>query len=206
MMPTSEPQGEQMLTARYNHNTPNQTFSSYQVQRPILPAPLNHHLQQQQQQQQQRQQASLRNKRRMLYQVPCGIQGKQPGTVERRNARERNRVRLINHTFSDLRNHLPAKYTRAKNGKSKKMSKVDTLRSAIEYISQLHSALSEGETAVKPPQSDNQWYSALSPSSYSDGGSPGSSFGGSDSASDHCPTLDDEDELPDDLLDFNNWF
>ena len=45
--------------------------------------------------------------------------------VARRNERERNRVKLINMTFATLREHLP---NASKGGKSRKMSKVETLR------------------------------------------------------------------------------
>nr|QNN94674.1 achaete-scute A2 transcription factor [Malacoceros fuliginosus] len=62
-------------------------------------------------------------------------------TVARRNERERNRVRHINSTFENLRQHLP-------NGqKKKKLSKVDTLRTAIKYIHHLQGILGDD---VKP--------------------------------------------------------
>lgn len=59
-----------------------------------------------------------------------------PVTVAKRNERERNRVKLINMTFQTLRQHLPLGGTGVK-GKSRKLSKVQTLRSAIDYIRQL---------------------------------------------------------------------
>lgn len=59
-----------------------------------------------------------------------------PGTVAKRNERERNRVKLINMTFHTLRQHLPLHGSGTK-GKSRKLSKVQTLRSAIDYIRQL---------------------------------------------------------------------
>lgn len=56
-------------------------------------------------------------------------------SVARRNERERNRVKMVNMGFATLRNHVP-------NGaKNKKMSKVETLRSAVEYIRQLQKLL-----------------------------------------------------------------
>ena len=56
-------------------------------------------------------------------------------SVARRNERERNRVKMVNQGFATLRNHVP-------NGaKNKKMSKVETLRSAVEYIRQLQKVL-----------------------------------------------------------------
>ncbi|XP_022293844.2 achaete-scute homolog 1b-like [Crassostrea virginica] len=62
----------------------------------------------------------------------------QPAAVARRNERERNRVKMVNMGFETLREHVP-------NGKkNKKMSKVDTLRAAVEYIKQLQTVL-QGE-------------------------------------------------------------
>ncbi len=58
-----------------------------------------------------------------------------PTAVARRNERERNRVKHINSTFSSLRQHLPSA------SKNKKMSKVETLRSAIKYIKHLSQIL-----------------------------------------------------------------
>ena len=49
----------------------------------------------------------------------------------RRNSRERNRVQYLNSTFEVLRQHLPGKQSKSK---SKKLSKVDTLREACQYI------------------------------------------------------------------------
>jgi len=60
-----------------------------------------------------------------------------PQTVARRNERERNRVKMVNLGFATLRQHVP-------NGaKNKKMSKVDTLRGAVEYIRELKELLGE---------------------------------------------------------------
>ncbi|XP_029439037.1 achaete-scute homolog 2 [Rhinatrema bivittatum] len=78
----------------------------------------------------------LRCKRRLAFQ---GLGPLQPGTaaVARRNERERNRVKLVNMGFQTLRQHVP-------NGAaSKKMSKVETLRSAVEYIRALQQLLDE---------------------------------------------------------------
>lgn len=56
-------------------------------------------------------------------------------SVARRNERERNRVRQVNLGFATLRQHVP--------NRSKKMSKVETLRSAVQYIRQLQALLGE---------------------------------------------------------------
>ena len=67
-----------------------------------------------------------------------------PTAVARRNERERNRVKHINGTFSTLRQHLPC------GAKNKKMSKVETLRSAIRYINHLRQILdAQDEDDVK---------------------------------------------------------
>ncbi|KAM4846073.1 achaete-scute homolog 2 [Thomomys bottae] len=57
--------------------------------------------------------------------------------VARRNERERNRVKLVNLGFQALRQHVPP------GGASKKLSKVETLRSAVEYIRALQGLLAE---------------------------------------------------------------
>lgn len=67
-------------------------------------------------------------------------------TVARRNARERNRVKQVNNGFSLLRDHIPPEiaecFEQAGRGSSKKLSKVETLRMAVEYIRNLEKMLS----------------------------------------------------------------
>ena len=63
-----------------------------------------------------------------------------PAKVARRNARERNRVKQVNCGFEMLRAHIPSA------AKQKKMSKVDTLRHAVEYIQSLQCMLTEKNT------------------------------------------------------------
>ena len=60
-----------------------------------------------------------------------------PAKVARRNQRERNRVKQVNCGFEMLRAHIPSA------AKQKKMSKVDTLRHAVEYIQNLQVMLNE---------------------------------------------------------------
>ena len=60
---------------------------------------------------------------------------KEPAVVARRNARERKRVKLVNDGFMRLRKHVPT------DPKNKKLSKVKTLRSAIDYIRHLQHVL-----------------------------------------------------------------
>lgn len=120
--------------------------------------------------------------------------------VARRNERERNRVKLINMTFATLREHIPAG---AKCGKSKKLSKVDTLKAAIDYIRYLQTLVDEHD-AVNAVLDNN-----CLPKS-----SPGTSSPVSPSASSPHPStcsetsheglnLSTEEE---ELLDFTNWF
>lgn len=82
--------------------------------------------------------------------VSDGSTGKvkpEPGvSVARRNARERNRVKQVNNGFSMLRDHIPPEiadtFEQAGRGNSKKLSKVETLRMAVEYIRNLEQMLS----------------------------------------------------------------
>ncbi|KAG5888389.1 hypothetical protein JTB14_035695 [Gonioctena quinquepunctata] len=69
-----------------------------------------------------------------------------PLSVARRNARERNRVKQVNNGFATLRQHIPdviaaAFESSGKRGVNKKLSKVETLRMAVEYIKSLESIL-----------------------------------------------------------------
>lgn len=69
--------------------------------------------------------------------------------VARRNERERKRVHLVNMGFASLRSHLPDWPVA-----SKKLSKVETLRSAVEYITKLQQLLGEAAREnLRPPSS-----------------------------------------------------
>ena len=68
-----------------------------------------------------------------------GPRKRNPNSVLRRNARERDRIRNVNDAFDSLRSHVP-------NGdlvKGRKISKVETLKSAIEYIHALKDILGD---------------------------------------------------------------
>lgn len=70
--------------------------------------------------------------------------------VARRNARERNRVKQVNNGFAALRQHIPAEIAElfeqaVAKGATKKLSKVETLRMAVEYIRQLEDMLESHE-------------------------------------------------------------
>ncbi|XP_060080194.1 achaete-scute homolog 1a-like [Ylistrum balloti] len=68
----------------------------------------------------------------------------QPAAVARRNERERNRVKMVNMGFETLREHVPS------GKKNKKMSKVDTLKAASNYIRYLQQMLSSETEPVSP--------------------------------------------------------
>ncbi|KAF5286439.1 hypothetical protein FQR65_LT12620 [Abscondita terminalis] len=80
----------------------------------------------------------------------------QPASVARRNARERNRVKQVNNGFAALRQHIPSNVLSAfgatenssSRGGSKKLSKVETLRVAVEYIKSLQQMLEDHEAEV----------------------------------------------------------
>ncbi|OPJ73884.1 hypothetical protein AV530_013311 [Patagioenas fasciata monilis] len=58
-----------------------------------------------------------------------------PAFIRKRNERERQRVKCVNEGYAKLRHHLPEEYV------EKRLSKVETLRAAIKYISYLQSVL-----------------------------------------------------------------
>lgn len=73
-------------------------------------------------------------------------------SVARRNARERNRVKQVNNGFTNLRQHIPptvvSALTKGGRGSAKKLSKVDTLKMAVEYIRSLKDMLDENENST----------------------------------------------------------
>ncbi|KAJ8314836.1 hypothetical protein KUTeg_006986 [Tegillarca granosa] len=73
-------------------------------------------------------------------------------TTTKRNARERRRVKLINLGYETLRRHVPA------GVENKKLSKVETLRSAVDYIKYLQKLLTKTEAQnlnIKQETPDN---------------------------------------------------
>uniref|UniRef100_A0A182P0M0 BHLH domain-containing protein n=1 Tax=Anopheles epiroticus TaxID=199890 RepID=A0A182P0M0_9DIPT len=76
--------------------------------------------------------------------------------VERRNARERNRVQQVNNGFAALRQRIPDEIAEAfeagttPRGVHKKLSKVETLRMAVEYIKSLERLLEQSGTGRVP--------------------------------------------------------
>ena len=136
----------------------------------------------------------LRCKRRLSFNgLGYAIPQELPVAVARRNERERNRVKQVNMGFQTLRQHVP-------NGAAnKKMSKVETLRSAVEYIRALqqlldeHDAVSAAFQCGVPSPTISNTYSA-------EPESPQSTYS-SDEGS--CEQLSSEDQ---ELLDFTTWF
>ena len=77
--------------------------------------------------------AARGRKRTATSRLPAKL--KEPAAVARRNARERRRVKMVNDGFMRLRKHVPT------DPKNKKLSKVKTLRLAIDYIKHLQQLL-----------------------------------------------------------------
>lgn len=73
------------------------------------------------------------------------LDGKRPKpmAMSRRNARERRRVKMINNGYETLRHHVPAGVD------NKKLSKVETLRAAVDYIKYLQDLLQSENSASK---------------------------------------------------------
>ncbi|XP_025019870.1 achaete-scute homolog 2 [Python bivittatus] len=159
----------------------------------------------------------LRCKRRLAFPGLTAQQGGGAAAVARRNERERNRVKLVNLGFQTLRQHVP-------NGAAaKKMSKVETLRSAVEYIRALQQLLDEHDAVsaafqdgLLPPARDavSAACAGSSSSSYSSAtpffaGREGSSVPGSPhpaysaDESGYEGALSPEEQ---ELLDFTSWF
>ncbi|KAM3854898.1 achaete-scute homolog 2 [Vipera latastei] len=161
----------------------------------------------------------LRCKRRLAFPGLTAQQGGGGGAaaVARRNERERNRVKLVNLGFQTLRQHVP-------NGAAaKKMSKVETLRSAVEYIRALQQLLQEHDTVSAAFQdgllpagrdaasaacagSSSSVYSSASPSfdgreGSSVPGSPHSAYSSDESGYEGALSPEEQE-----LLDFTTWF
>ena len=70
---------------------------------------------------------------------PVERKKRNPNSVLRRNARERDRIRNVNDAFDALRTKVP----NGESIKGRKISKVETLKSAIEYINALRDILGD---------------------------------------------------------------
>ncbi|XP_068163571.1 achaete-scute homolog 4-like [Antennarius striatus] len=67
----------------------------------------------------------------------------EPAFIRKRNERERHRVRCVNEGYARLREHLPQEL------EDKRLSKVETLRAAIDYIKHLKSLLDVNASGVE---------------------------------------------------------
>lgn len=76
--------------------------------------------------------------------APC----KNPASVAKRNARERKRIKNVNKAFDELRQHVPL------GCHNKKISKVDTLQSAIEYIKALEQLVKQKRNVEDDKEND----------------------------------------------------
>lgn len=100
----------------------------------------------------------------------------QSASIQRRNARERNRVKQVNDGFSNLRQHIPHEVVAAltttttaagastTTGRSvnRKLSKVDTLKLTVEYIRRLQETLMMADAV----QDTSQGSQTLGPNEY----------------------------------------
>lgn len=96
-----------------------------------------------------------------------------PVAVARRNARERNRVKQVNNGFATLRQHIPSQIAAGYGDRGKKLSKVETLRMAVEYIRRLQKLLAEADGTEY--ESNTNTRHNVSPKSMMSSGSPGCS-------------------------------
>lgn len=71
----------------------------------------------------------------------------EPAFIQKRNERERQRVKCVNEGYARLRGHLPGALA------EKRLSKVETLRAAIRYIKYLQELLSSAPDGSTPPAS-----------------------------------------------------
>lgn len=114
-------------------------------------------------------------------------------SVQRRNARERNRVRQVNDGFAALRKHIPEEVASAfesancNRGTNKKLSKVETLRMAVEYIRNLEVLLNIGHDKENGSQPSMDSFPSPASSSPRDNSQERSYYLNS-------PALEDEDE------------
>ncbi|XP_012155002.1 achaete-scute complex protein T4 [Ceratitis capitata] len=133
----------------------------------------------------------------------------QTQSVQRRNARERNRVKQVNNSFARLRQHIPQTIITdllkgGGRGPQKKISKVDTLRIAVEYIRRLQDLVddlngSSGAGAVQSKYSTARGSSGLLMAATSDNNttSSNSSFSSnSSSASSNLSLLSPDSPTP----------
>lgn len=69
----------------------------------------------------------------------------EPAFIQKRNERERQRVRCVNQGYAKLREHLPGQSA------DKRLSKVETLRAAIRYIKYLQGLVETDDVGLNSP-------------------------------------------------------
>ncbi|XP_051270826.1 achaete-scute homolog 5-like [Dicentrarchus labrax] len=72
----------------------------------------------------------------------------EPAFIQKRNERERQRVRCVNQGYAKLRDHLPG------HSADKRLSKVETLRAAIRYIKYLQGLVEPEDGSASSPGPD----------------------------------------------------
>ncbi|KAJ8381993.1 hypothetical protein SKAU_G00027710 [Synaphobranchus kaupii] len=77
----------------------------------------------------------------------------EPAFIRKRNERERQRVRCVNEGYARLREHLPQEF------EDKRLSKVETLRAAVNYIKHMQSEV----TSVRDHQGRGRYESRQKP-------------------------------------------
>lgn len=112
----------------------------------------------------------------------------EPAFIQKRNERERQRVKCVNEGYARLRGHLPGALA------EKRLSKVETLRAAIRYIKYLQELLSaapdsEPPAATSPPPVHNGHGNAPQPQSLVAKSSGSSSFSSSPFLESEEPSL-----------------
>ncbi|XP_048214208.1 achaete-scute homolog 5 [Perognathus longimembris pacificus] len=70
----------------------------------------------------------------------------EPAFIQKRNERERQRVKCVNAGYARLRGHLPGAPA------DRRLSKVETLRAAIRYIKHLQALLGAAPDGADPPR------------------------------------------------------
>jgi hypothetical protein len=108
---------------------------------------------------QQQQQTQQKQRKRRVSDGSTKVKPPPGVAVARRNARERNRVKQVNNGFSLLRDHIPLEiaenYEQSGRGSAKKLSKVETLKMAVEYIRSLEKLLSFDSSDSMPSSPNN---------------------------------------------------
>ncbi|XP_035634262.1 achaete-scute homolog 5-like [Oncorhynchus keta] len=96
----------------------------------------------------------------------------EPAFIQKRNERERQRVKCVNQGYAKLRDHLPGGVS------EKRLSKVETLRAAINYIKYLQGLLEgqgkgrDGYEGGQVCHSPSSVHCRTEDSDHSNGGSP----------------------------------